>query len=277
LHNPHSGEIAVLNNIGKIDLHRPSGIITLTTDFGLADTFVAQMKGVILSINADAKIVDITHQIRPFSITDAARAISVAYPYFPKGTIHIGVTDPGVGSERRGLLICAGGHYFVGPDNGIFSLVVKKAPDFRALSLRPLEDYPLSSTFHGRDLFAPVAAMLSLGKSPESVGSLIEEVVMIDLSEPTMTNGSIVGTITAIDNFGNAITNIPLIKVSERSFKVLFRGREVPCYKFYKQAEGKGLGYIANSQGLLELFVFNGNASEAYGIKVGEVVTVIPL
>ncbi len=267
----------MLNDSDKIDLLRPSGIITLTTDFGLADTFVAQMKGVILSIDTNAKIIDITHEIRPFSVIDAARAVSSAYRYFPKGTIHIGVTDPGVGSERKGLLIYADGHYFIGPDNGIFSLVIKRTSAFKAISLRPIEQFPLSSTFHGRDLFAPVAAMLSIGHNPESFGEAVSEIVTIDESQPLMSGRSIKGTITTIDNFGNAITNIPFSGVNERPFKVLFRDLEVPYYNFYQQAEGKGLGCIGNSQGFVELFVFKGNASENYKIKVGNDITVMLL
>ncbi len=256
---------------------KPSGIITLTTDFGDADTFVAQMKGVIFSINRDANIVDITHKVRPFSIQEASHAISSAYRYFPEGTIHIVVTDPGVGSSRRGLLLLKGGHYFIGPDNGIFTHVALESGQYRAFCLCE-EGLLLPSpgrTFQGRDLFAPVAAMLSKGRDISTFGQKIEDILMLQANLPIEGNSSITGVVIHIDNFGNAVTNIPCNEITGRSFKVFFKEWRLDFFSFYKQAEGRGLSCLCNSQGLLEVFVYKASASQIHGINIGDSIKIV--
>lgn len=259
------------------DVIKPSGIITLTTDFGNADTFVAQMKGVILAINIDAKIVDITHQIRPFCIEEAAQAIGSSYRYFPEGTIHIVVTDPGVGSTRRGLLLFKGGHYFIGPDNGIFTYVAIESGEYKAVCL--CEEWLLlpspGRTFHGRDLFAPVAAMLSKGRDMHTFGQEISDIMMLEINLPSFDNRTVTGSVVHIDNFGNAITNIPCSEITGKVFRVFFQDHELSFMSYYQQAEGKGLCCLCNSQGFLEIFLYRANASKLYGINAGDRVKLV--
>lgn len=237
---------------------RPSGIITLITDFGLKDTFVGQMKGVILSINQEAKIIDITHQITPFSIVDASNAISSTYKYYPEGSIHIVIADPGVGSSRKGLLIQCNGHFFIGPDNGVFSGLLKDSPHYIAVSLNVKENFNknVSHTFHGRDVFAPVAGRLSLGKSIYDFGDVIDSIIMIELAKPVISDNSIIGTVKHIDNFGNVITNISHDLIGERTFTVNVNEFFIRPVRYYQEAEGKGLSCLINSAGYLELFIY---------------------
>src|SRR5579871_3348094 len=187
----------------------PRRLITLTTDFGTVDHFVGTMKGVILSIAAPAQIVDITHEIRAFDILDGAFAIAQAYRYFPKKSIHVVVVDPGVGSTRRPLLAQVDGHYFVAPDNGVLSLVFSRGQaKVRHITNQRYFLKPLSQTFHGRDVFAPVAAHLAAGIPAARFGPAISDFLHLDFNQPTRRDkGAWTGCVLKTDRFGNMITN----------------------------------------------------------------------
>ncbi len=184
-------------------------IITLTTDFGTTDHFTGVMKGVILGICPDAALVDISHEIRPFEITEGAFVISEAYRYFPRKTIHVVVVDPGVGTSRRPILMEAAGQYFVGPDNGVFSMVfLREKHKVRAITAERFFRKPVSQTFHGRDIFAPVAAHLAAGATPAQFGKTIGDYLRMALGHPPRTGKRTwTGLILKIDHFGNLITN----------------------------------------------------------------------
>src|SRR5947209_903704 len=188
-------------------------IITLTTDFGLADPFIGIMKGVMLGIAPNAQLVDITHEIRSFDILEAAFIIDSTYRYFPDGTVHLIVVDPGVGSARRPLAAAAKGHTFVAPDNGVLSFVLRTDSTAQTPSAYWITNHSLflnsvSQTFHGRDIFAPVAAHLARGTPIESVGPRIVDFVKKTLPKPHFQGDRLVGTVLHLDKFGNIITNL---------------------------------------------------------------------
>jgi S-adenosylmethionine hydrolase len=257
-------------------------IITLTTDFGYRDPFVGIMKGVILGINPSARITDITHGISPHNVIEAALLTGESYRYFPKGTIHVVVVDPGVGSGRRPILAEADGHFFVGPDNGVFTKVFDLSPEPPEVIHLTEEKYFLQaggSTFHGRDVFAPAAAWLSTGMKKEDFGGPVTDYVTLPLPSPRVGEEGITGEVIHIDRFGNAITNIrgedmnslfgstlaPRVKVGDK---------ELDLKRFYEEAEDNEPHTLVNSSGYLEIFVYRGNAAWALGVDVGEKVTV---
>lgn len=256
-----------------------SGIITLTTDFGLSDPYVAMMKGVILSINPEAQVVDISHQIRAGSIIQAAGVVHETFPFFPKGTVHVAVVDPGVGSERRLLAMKAGGHFFVGPDNGIFWPIIKGYKRTMIIHLSETRYFlpSISHTFHGREVFAPVAAHLSQGVSLEGMGSKLRDPVKLHFPKPQEKGGVLYGQITRVDNFGNLISNIhrrdlesflesvePLIEVGSLTIKSLS-----PIYA--DAEEGEPLALI-NSSDWLEVAVNLGRAVQYVGLPSEEII-----
>jgi len=257
----------------------PSGIITLTTDFGLSDPYVAMMKGVILSINPSARLVDVTHQIGTGSISQAALLIRETFTYFPEGTVHLAVVDPGVGSDRRLIALQAGAHFFVGPDNGLFWPVFRDFEGTKAVQLtQPRYFLPsITQTFHGREIFAPVAAHLSLGLSLESLGPTVRDLTKLNMPQPCVREGVLCGQIIRADNFGNLVTNIssrelmdflgsdpPRIEVGKLLIRKL-SGIYADC------EEGEPLALI-NSSNLLEIAVNLGRASEYIGLRNGEIV-----
>lgn len=259
--------------------------ITLTTDFGSKDPFVGIMKGVMVSINPSVRIIDITHNISPQSILEAAYTLEMSYASFPHKTIHVAVVDPGVGSARRPLLVATDYHYFIGPDNGVFSRIYRLTESLTVIHITA-EHYFLpqrSSTFHGRDIFAPVAAWMSKGIDIERFGDPITDYVT--LQEPALissSNNVVEGEVIYVDRFGNLMTNIPGEKINISGSgethdgpKVAIRGRDVPLKKYYSEAGDKELCSLVNSFGYLELFVNRGNASSDFGINVGEKVEVI--
>src|SRR4030043_973430 len=262
-----------------------SPIITLTTDFGNKDPFIGIMKGVILNINPSASVIDITHGIGPQKIMEAAFAIEMSFESFPSKTIHVVVVDPGVGSVRRPILVVTDYHYFVGPDNGVFSQIFNLTESLKVIHITA-EHYFMpqrSSTFHGRDIFAPVAAWLSRGINVSNFGDTITDYVTIPVPLPVMpAKNTIEGNVIYIDHFGNAITNIKAQKIEdifgsniEGRLKVIVEGKEAPLKNYYSQAEDDGIYSLINSFGYLDLFVRNGNASSNFGIVVGEKVNVI--
>src|SRR6266404_4754928 len=185
----------------------PNGLITLTTDFGQSDHFVGTMKGVILGIAPRARIVDITHEIAPYELNEAAFVIAQAWHYFPKGTIHVVVIDPGVGSARRPILAEAGGQFFVAPDNGVLSMIYDTAPHkVRVISNPKVTSKNISRTFHGRDIFAPAAAHLARGTPPATFGKRIDDFLRNYLVKPQQQARRVWGgSILKIDRFGNLI------------------------------------------------------------------------
>lgn len=254
-------------------------LITLTSDFGYKDPFVGIMKGVILSINPLATVVDITHGIKPQNIIEAAYAIEAGFKSFPHKTIHIVVVDPGVGSSRRPILI-ATDHYFIGPDNGVFSRIYSSSESFSVINLTA-EHYFLpqrSSTFHGRDIFAPVAAWLSKGISISKFGEPIQKYTELSMPVPLKPSPEVIeGKVVYIDHFGNATTNITAQLIDElgannlnSNLKVLLNNRLAPLKKYYSETDDKGLYSLINSFGYLEFFVNSAHASSVFDIKVGE-------
>lgn len=251
----------------------------------MRDTFVGQMKGVILSINDDVNIVDIHHEITPYQVPSAAFALETYYDRFPKGTIHICIVDPGVGSRRRPIIVSDGTYFFVGPDNGIFSLIYKNQAPVEVLHITSREYFqePVSSTFHGRDIFAPVAAWLSKGTALSRFGERITEYEKIAIPLPDFTPGTVIhGEIISIDHFGNAITNITghdIEKAKQESglasITIVFHERKVPLMRFYADAEGNALHALLGSNGFLELFAYQGNAAETYDLKYGDRIQVL--
>jgi len=267
-----------------------SAIITLTTDFGLTDAYVAAMKGVILGINPEAKLIDICHSIKPQNIPQAAFVLSTAYQFFPQKTIHLVVVDPGVGTERRGIILRTPSADFVAPDNGVLSYAIqessaKPAADNVNLQERELEPgleavaitkpqfwrTPVSSTFHGRDLFAPVAALLSLGFPPIDFGEAITSLTMLPLPKPhRRPDGSLVGHILHIDNFGNLITNIKGSDLPPTKQPITVEvGNHVISGLSRTYAEGQGLLTLIGSSGYLEVSLKGGSASAFLDAEVG--------
>ncbi len=256
-----------------------SGIITLTTDFGLVDPYLAMMKGVILSINGKARIVDISHNIMAGSIIQAAGMIRETFTFFPEGTVHAVVVDPGVGSGRRLIALEAAGHIFVGPDNGIFWPVIT---DFKKTVIIHLteERYfsrSITPTFHGRDVFAPVAAHISLGIDPAKMGPVIKDPVKLSSPRSHKIANVLYGQVMRVDNFGNLITNIsnediknflkqskPIIQIGDFEIKRLDH--------IYSDVEkGEPLALI-DSSNLLEIAVNLGRATEYVGADPGEII-----
>ena len=255
-------------------------IITLTTDFGAADWFVGTMKGVILGLQPRAHLVDITHEIPAGDIRAGAFALAASYKFFPKRTVHVAVIDPGVGSERRAIVVQTANYFFVGPDNGVLSLALahEKIKAAHQITNEQLFLHPVSNTFHGRDVFAPVAANLSKGLPLGKVGSLIKEFVKLNWPEPQRAANSIKGEIVYIDRFGNAITNISnatLAPLAESSCEIFVRGKPLCALQPFYQAVPQGNPVaVPGSSGFLELAVNGGSAAEQFKLKVAETVIV---
>jgi S-adenosylmethionine hydrolase len=249
-------------------------IITLTTDLGLNDAYVAEMKGVILGINPEARLVDICHTIKPQNIAQAAFVLSRAYPFFPQGTIHVVVVDPGVGTRRRAIILGTNAATFVAPDNGALSYVIQQSSAWEAVAItKPQLWRPtVSPTFHGRDIFAPVAAGLSLGLPLTDFGEMITSVTVLPLPQPYQAvDGSMVGHVIHIDSFGNLVTdiNVDNLPKGKRMLTVEVGGQLISGLS-RTYAEGKGVLALIGSDGYLEIAIKDGNASAALNAKVGD-------
>jgi S-adenosylmethionine hydrolase len=274
-----------------------SFIITLTTDFGYDDAYVAAVKGAILSINPEANIIDINHSIKPQDILQAAFILSVAYRYFPKQTVHMAIVDPGVGSERRGIILKTPSAIFVAPDNGILSYIID---DLFSVESRPLTEqshdlkeivfkkgleaaaitdprfwrHPVSSTFHGRDIFAPVAAGLSLGISPYEFGEKINSLHILPIPKPSLDpEGNLVGRVLHIDRFGNLITNIKSDDLPGKDIVIEVAGHCIQGISDY-YAQNKGIMAIVGSSGYLEVSLRDGSACDFLGAMLGDEIKV---
>jgi S-adenosyl-L-methionine hydrolase (adenosine-forming) len=254
-----------------------SSLITLTTDFGTPDGYVAQMKGVILGINPEARLIDVTHDIESFDVMGAALVLKGLSEYFAPGAIHVAVVDPGVGSNRRGIVMRLDEWFYVGPDNGLFTLVFgrsqsKEVREIGNSNLLLPEPHP---TFHGRDVFAPVAAHLSLGVDFHSVGPVVEDPVMLSLPKPAQTGTGIEGEVIYIDRFGNLTTNIEAGMLSRRVDSVQIAGRKIKGIKrFFSEVPPGYPVALINSFGFVEIAVNLGNASLDLSVQKGSQVAV---
>jgi S-adenosylmethionine hydrolase len=249
-------------------------LITLTSDFGLADSYVAQMKGVILNINPCSIIVDITHEINKFNIQTGAFMLASAAPFFPKGTVHVAIVDPGVGTKRRALLITTKQGYFIGPDNGLLLLAAKHQEITGVYEITNskylLAD--LSDTFHGRDVFAPVAAYLEKGVDSAEFGSKIDDPVKPDFIQVEHEKDNIICRVLYIDSFGNIITNLEKTWLPKGILNIKFQNDdwfELKLKKTYGETKPNDTIALIGSHGFLEIAVNQGNAADMYHVKVG--------
>jgi len=253
------------------------GIITLTTDFGHGDPYVAVMKGVIFGINPDVSIVDVCHTVKPQNIAQAAYILSTSSRYFPKGTIHVAVVDPGVGTQRQALLVVTKEAMFLGPDNGVLSYVMEEAqPDIEVFALTNQRFWlmPLSSTFHGRDIFAPAAAHLSLGTPPSEFGEAIQPLSLIPVSRPLMgEDGVLIGHVIHVDWFGNLITDIRQSDLPDGRLFVEVGGHIIDDLS-QTYEEGEELLAIMGSDNRLEVSVKKGSAAGFLRAGIGDEVKV---
>jgi len=252
------------------------GIITLLTDFGVKDPYVGVMKGVILGIDPGARVIDMTHEVEPQDMREAAFLIDDYWRHFPPGTVHVAVVDPTVGSARRPLIVSAKGHHFVGPDNGVFTLLADNVPDIHVIENRNFMLFPVSSTFHGRDVFSPAAARLSRGYSPQAFGRRITDPVLLSDIHPVIEGRTLKGSVVRFDRFGNAITNIKghalRYFAGEGPFEIRM-GKHVFAAIGKIYCEG-GLACLEGSSGYLEFGVFKGDFRRETGTGKGDPVTV---
>ena len=261
-------------------------IVTLLTDFGTADYFVGAMKGAVLSVNPSAQVVDLTHEIPAHDVEAGAYALLASYETFPAGTVHVAVVDPGVGSERRPILAEGGGHYFVGPDNGLFGHVFERLELLRVFHLTNSDFFrpTVSSTFHGRDLFAPVAGHVSRGVMPEDLGVQVEDYVRLARAMPrSLPDGTLEGSVLHVDRFGNCVTNFLPGDVTDEDFRrgaiLLVGDEEVRRLKSYYAEDDEAPGEpfaIQGSAGFLEVSVFRGSAADRLKVRRGDAVKLIP-
>ena len=259
----------------------PSGIITLTSDFGLRDPFVGVMKGRILASAPAARIVDLTHEIVAHWPAEAGFWIARSYPYFPRGTVHVAVVDPGVGTTRDIAMVRVDDHLFLAPDNGLLAEVAAQSPSARLWHLNmdalgPLGVKRPSATFHGRDIFAPVAAALATAAcSADSIGRPVKELVPGWVDEPILGLDRITGVVITIDHFGNLITNITHTACERFLDPVVHAGKLVlPLRRTYGDVKPGDPVALINSFGVLELAVAEGRATDVLGLARGAPVTV---
>lgn len=259
-------------------------LITLLTDFGTADYFVGAMKGVILSLNPAARMVDITHDIPPHDIQAGAFTLLAVYQTFPPRTVHLAVVDPGVGSQRRPILVVAGRQFFVGPDNGLFGYIMERERTGRVFHLTRDRFFrqPVSATFHGRDIFAPIAAALSNAVEPIELGDEIEDYARLaPLAPQWSVDGNLSASIIHIDRFGNCVTNITpqdlTAEMIERGARLVVQGREITSFRrFFAEDAGSNEDLFAvwGSASFLEIVAFQASAARLLGAQVGQTIEV---
>jgi S-adenosyl-L-methionine hydrolase (adenosine-forming) len=258
-----------------------AAIVTLTTDFGLRDAYVAEMKGTILAIARSARravqLVDVTHEVAPHDVAEGALALEAAAAWFPPGTVHVAVVDPGVGTARRGLALAAGEHVFIGPDNGLFTPFLVQG--WRAFELRAPE-YRLSevsATFHGRDVFAPAAAHVALGVDPARLGPSVTDPVRLPWSQTGDGKRGVVGAVVHVDRFGNLVTSIRAGSLPDlRTMTVRLAGRPIPVVTTYGDLAPGRPGALVGSSGRLEIAVREASAAVALRARRGTPVTLSP-
>jgi S-adenosylmethionine hydrolase len=255
-----------------------NAIITLTTDYGTNDHLVGTLKGVILKINPDVTIVDITHNVTAYDLLDGALTIGSAYSYFPSKTVHVVVVDPGVGTERRPLLVSAQNQYFIAPDNGVLSVIYEHEKESLIVRHANVEHYylqPVSKTFHGRDIFAPVAAWLTKGWQTGSMGDEITDFKKFAIPRPKEADGALKGVVLRADAFGNLITNFrsedfPESALAGGAIKLQVGNQAVTrlVETFAQGNNGEAIAYVGSS-GYIEVGMNKGNASRALTIGRG--------
>jgi S-adenosylmethionine hydrolase len=255
-------------------------VITLLTDYGITDSYVAEVKGAILKINPNVTIVDISHDVGNYDIASGAFHMARSVPYFPYGTIHVGVVDPGVGSSRRSIIIQTKNAWFVGPDNGLLApaaerLGIEKLWEITKMQLLPEK---ISKVFDGRDVFGPTAALLSKGICPDEIGSLVDDYIRLEIYEPKIIGNSIEATIIHSDNFGNLVTNVTydtlekmrLKEDSRIKVRVLEDEYELPYVERFSSVPIGELLLLVAGGGYLEISVNQGNAKKKLRLKIGE-------
>lgn len=250
---------------------RGAGIVTLTTDFGTRSSYVGSLKGALLSVDPRLTLVDLSHEVPPYDIAAGALLLEAAVPAFPAGVVHLAVVDPGVGGARRPLVVGQGGRWFVGPDNGLFTAFL--GPDALAWEIdAALAPGPLSATFHGRDLFAPLAARLAAGRPPRPLGRAVDDPVRLDWPAPRRVAGALAGVVVHVDDFGNLVTNVRVADLAELGAApvVEIAGRSLPglARTYAERAPGDCLALIG-SGGRLEVAVARGSAARELGLGVG--------
>jgi len=257
------------------------GVITLTSDFSLHDSYVGTMKGVILRIFPEARLVDITHHISPQDVLEASLVLESGYRYFPPGTVHLVVVDPGVGGARRPILVAGEQHYFVGPDNGTFTRVLDSDPQALVIDIQETRFLlpSISDTFHGRDIFSPVAAYLARGVAPEEFGPPLTQPRRLSLPVPRIWGDQIRGEVIHIDSFGNIVSNISREQfegaVGRRRFKIVINGKTIDrLHRSYEEQERGLMLALFGSSNLLELAVAEGRAERRVGAGKGDTVLV---
>lgn len=262
------------------------GTIALLTDFGLKDSYVGEMKGVLLSMNPQAKLMDLTHEIDPYQIKQGAVVLNNASATFPSETVFLAVVDPGVGGVHQPILLkTKEGKYYVGPDNGLFSLIADREGIERVWVLDKMKFYRNglpSSTFHGRDIFAPVAAALSRGDDPSQMGTLLKKIESLAVASPKMVGSAVSGEVLYVDRYGNAMTNISASFAANLKMGALVKitipggSFSAPYVETYsKVAVGKSL-VLKNSQGYLEIATNQGSASRQFNLKSGMSISLQP-
>ena len=256
-------------------------IISLLSDFGHKDPYVAEMKAVILSINPEVHIVDVTHEVEKFNIRMGAYVLASAAPYFPPNTIHVAVVDPGVGTQRRAIIVETSRSFYVGPDNGLLMLAAQKEHITNIYEIdNPKYMLPKGSkTFHGRDIFAPTAAYLATGIKPSDFGAAINDYIVPDFAKPHQINGVLHGVVLHVDDFGNIISNISVEDLKNVGFnegntlQVKLGGKIVSlmfCSAYAEVAVGAPLALVGSS-GFLEVSINQGSGSRIFGANVGDV------
>lgn len=252
-------------------------VITLLTDFGLSDHYVGAMKGVALGICPSAELIDISHDIAPYAVSDAAFTLSQAWPFFPSGTVHLIVVDPGVGSTRRPIVVEAAGHRFVAPDNGVLTMLYDAVPahEVREITAARFFRQPVSRTFHGRDIFSPAAAHLAGGLAPAELGSLITDYVRLGFAKPAQTSEKIwSGTILKVDRFGNLITNLSSEdwqRLAGQPFEIRIGWHVIArIASNYAEMRPGDLFVIPGSSGLLEISVNQASAKQLVDARPGD-------
>ena len=250
--------------------------ITLLTDFGLKDPYVGIMKGTVLSIFPDVRFVDITHEVDPQDVREGAFIVEEYYTYFEKGAIHVAVVDPTVGSDRKPIIVSRGGHFFIGPDNGLFTLLYDDATRVYAIENSRCMGKVIGTTFHGRDIFAPAAAYLASGVQLAKFGSMVQDPVSLPGIYPVIKKNVLKGEVIRFDRFGNAITNITQTVIDnfikQKAFTIQFHG--MPFSKIQKSYyEGQVVPLIGSS-GYLEFGYFKGNLRQRLGLRKGDQISI---
>ena len=250
------------------------GLLVFLTDFGLKDGFSGVLKGVVYSINPSARIVDLSHNINSFDILEGALVLKAHYKYFPEGTIFVVVVDPGVGTDRLPIVVKTKDYFFVAPDNGVLSLALKDEKIEKIIKIEN-EKYLLkrdNETFHGRDIFSPVAAYISKGIPVENFGTEIKNIKKLDFPEPFEDGVYVIGKIIKFDKFGNGITNIEKLPDFEY---IEIRGEKIKkVCKSFLEGEKNSLNIIKGSFGFYEIFVPVDSAKDKFGLKLGEKIKV---